>query len=425
MIPGQGDGPHAAGRAAGILLRIRIPVLVALGLAMLGAAWLLFIRPAVMPGWLIVMAGGAAVFAVAGAFMCLRHVGLALIAALAPLAGIVCAAALNLYLQLPCLDAAQFLAAYVCGFVVAVLTSDEIALKACGSDPDQASEYGIAATARAALIVCAAAVLLPLGLASVSQNWLMIASVAIGGGFAVAFAWLVVPLAGSVFPYSEDFVTRCNRAHESRERILEKISAVARPRYGASVAGIALVFSVLGFFGASENSDITHGRDALLWGSMVIGFFVLAFVAAWDWRTALSASLCMVPVGLCGMWVLAKLSLPVDDTLMLVIIQALVAAFALLIFAAMHIGRYLHGGDDATISAARMLNRNGGAFALVSLTAAAILLGSGFVNTASIVICIMVLGGGVTAVLILPAIAVSLEALVPRQETIEARYRIR
>lgn len=424
MIPGHDQGPQAPGRAAGILFQMRIPVLAALGLATIGAAWLLFAHPVAVPVSLIAMVAGGGVIAAAGAYLCLRHAGLALIITFVPAAGMVCAAALSAYLQFPALDVMQLLAAYVCGFAVALLIGDEIALRVTRADPAQACENAFAATTRAALLMCAAAVILPVSLTSVSQNWLMIVPVAFTGGFAVFFAWLIVPLAGRLLPYSENFVTRCNRAHGARERILEKTSAVARPRYGASVAGIALVFSVLGFFGAGVNLDAMSSRDFLFAGAIAFGVLVLGFAAAWDWRTALAAFLCMVPIGLCGLWATAKLQLPFDDTLRLVFVQALVAGFVPVGFATMHIGRYLRGDDDATIAAARMLSRNGGALVLVALIACAALLGFVLADKAIIVVCIMLLGGGIAAVLFFPAIMVSLEALMPRQKSVEARYRI-
>lgn len=424
MAPGHEDGPDAASRMAAIVFRLRVAILVALGLITLGAAWLLFAHP-VMPdiAWTVMLAGGG-VIAATGAYVCLRHVALALIITLSPLAGMACAAALSAHLSFPVLGLTQFVTAYACGFAVAFLVGDEIALRVSGFDAAQACEGAFATTARAALIVCAAAVVFPLGLASVSQNWLVIAPVAATGGLAVFLAWLIVPLAGSFLPYSESFVTRRNRAHEARERILHHVGAVARPRYGVSVAGIALVFSVLGFFGAGENLEMVSDRNFLLWGAIAIGVLILGFAAAWDWRTALSSGLCMVPVGLCGVWAMTKLHVPFDDTLWLVWLQALAAAFAAPVFAALHIERYLRGGDDATIAAARMLNRNGGAFVFAALATAAALLCVALAFKAVFVIGIMILGGGIAALLALPAIAVSIETLVPRRQSFEARYRI-
>ncbi|HET7334544.1 MAG TPA: hypothetical protein VFI93_05445 [Rhizomicrobium sp.] len=424
MTTGHDQGPHAPGRAAGILFQLRILVLAAFVLATLGAGWLLFAHPVAVPVSLMAMVAGGGVIAAAGAYLCLRHAGLALIVTFVPAAGMVCAAALSTYLQFPMLDVAQLLTAYVCGFAVALLIGDEIALRLTQADPAQACERAFAATTRAALLMCAAAALLPLSLASISQNWLMIVPVAIAGGFAVFFAWLITPLVARLLSYSENFVTRSNRAHEARERILERTSAVVRPRYGTSVAGIALVFSVLGFFGADVNVDAMSSRDFLFAGAIAFGVLVLGFAAAWDWRAALAASLCMVPVSLCGLWAMAKLQLSFDDTLWLVFVQALVAALVPLGFAAMHIGHYLRGDDDATIAAARMLNRNGGALVLVALIACAALLGFVLADKAIIVVCIMLLGGGIAAVLFFPAVMVSLEALMPRQKSVEARYRV-
>lgn len=343
----------------------------------------------------------------------LRHAGLAFSAAFGPVPGILIALALG---QPSAVAALLYLPAFAC----AVFLADDIAQRiATGIDREIAVQDALAGLAASAGL----AVLVPVvGLAAAFifsglRTELAAAVATIAAAITVI---AIVPLSATFFSFDEDFVTDTNRLREWRERMLDTVTVVARPRWALSVTGMAIVFAVLALFGA-RNIAISPG-NAIILGCFSAAALVAGFGLTHDWRRILSVPAVLLLTVLLAFWAFARAHIAFDLHNFFLLLQILAVCFAPLFLGSAEAGRYL--SEDNAIAASLALLRKGPAIISFFLVAAFMSIETG--NAAMILAeCAILLFGGVGALFFQPAIAVALEALFPQRSTIAARYRPR
>lgn len=389
------------------MFRARIAIL---GIAAALAASAEVFFPHTLPMRSTIAIGIALVAAFAISLIHLRHAGLAVLVAVAPIPGFLIAAAAGIPLS-PVLS-------YLPGYACAVFLADEIAQRvAAGIErPAQDALRGLGLTGCVAIVAAAIpmAAILPF---SKSSDTVAALLTTIGAGFS---ALLLVPLAASLLPFGENFITRANRLREWRERMLEHL-AITQPRWSMSVAGIAIVFAVLGFFGAESLRIAINAQLQIAVGAAAaLPVFAAAFIATRDWRRALSVPLALIIPASIALWGLARIHVPLDLQSLLWSARMLGLASVPIIFIAAEASRYL--SDDA---ASLALQRKGAAVIFIFFLAALGAIAQ-WDNAAMIVVQIVVLFfGGAAALLFQPAFAAALEALLPSKAALEARYRVR
>ncbi|HJW42428.1 MAG TPA: hypothetical protein VJ476_14520, partial [Rhizomicrobium sp.] len=223
-------------------LRIMIVILLVLLVAAGGA---FSFRP--LP-WNVMLLGAASVVLATGVgFVHLRHVWLAILTVLAPLAGLMAAGALGSELT-----ANGLLSVVGFGYVVSALASGAVVRYVLdAADPVEVARQTLMQLVLPTLLVMlAGAVLL--------ATWIYGSLDPSAAAAAVVAMAILLPVFGALLlPFGEAFVTAANRARERREQLLAVTTAVIEPRWAMSVTGIAVVFAVLGWFGAAPL--LAHG----------------------------------------------------------------------------------------------------------------------------------------------------------------------
>ncbi len=342
-------------------------------------------------------------------FILLRHAGLAIIAAFAPIPGLLIAHAAGVA---PPLTIAL---CYLPGFACAVFMASEIAGSiASGIERRTACEDAFAGLAlSAALAIAASAAALGV-FWIVFQPSLAVVAATLGAG---TTAILIVPLAATFIPFGEDFVTRFNRLREWRERMLDPLTAITEPRWGMSVGGIAIVFAVLGYFGAHPTPD---ARQGAIFAALLLAAFIVTFVLTREWRQAIAILIVLAVLSLIGLWGLEKIRAAHP---LLSLLQTLGICAVPMVLLAVEAGRHL--SEDAASAASVALLRKAPATILFFAAAAFITILQWSDAALSAVLVIVLIFGCAGALLFQPAFATALEALIPRRSTLEARYKLR
>jgi hypothetical protein len=387
-----------------LLLRARIAALIILAAAATAATVFLCRRnppDGETIAWAAVALFGAAIIG----FVHLRHFGLALLAVLSPLPGLIGIASLSRALLSTALPA-------VTGLIVAFFVADEMAARVAeGARPRDASFAAMRTTGKVALGVLIVAVLLPmttLWTERMSFDWRLFAAAA-----AALSALLIVPLAATSLPFSETFVAAFNRMREREARAAAPLLAVAHPRWGMSTAGIALVIGVISYFGASPGA-IGVGPHSL-W-PVLLSAAIFAAVLWWvsaDWRRGLGAFLSLMFVVLPSAWACGAC----DNLVGLVI-----ASFGIIAFLADRSARYVQSGDNMALASEHVIESSAG---IVASTTAAAMLIVLIGDKSAMAAFVAIAASAVSALLLQPALTISIETLFPRRETVMARYRVR
>jgi hypothetical protein len=373
-----------------------------LGLVCVAAVCVCVVFPHGLP-----LRAGVSAFMVSAviAFVHLRHIGLAAIVAFAPIPGLLIAHALGApqtmaLCYLPGLACAMFLADDIAGQIVSGVERGA----AC---KDAFAKLGGSAAASIAIAATGLAIL------SISGGIAALAAT-IGAGLS---AILIVPLAATFFPFGEDFVTRANRLREWRERMLDPVTAIAEPRWAMSAAGIALIFAVLGYFGARPVLD---AREYAVFAALLFAAGIAGFGLTWEWRRALALPIILIVLILIGLWGFARVH---ESIALLPFVQTLgICAVPLLLMAA-EAARHL--SEDGAAASSFALLRKGPA-TILFFAAAIVIPTVQFSNTAiTAVIAIVLFFGCAAALFWLPAFAGALETLIPRKSALETRYRVR
>jgi hypothetical protein len=350
----------------------------------------------------IVLLGAAAI-----GFVHLRHFWLAALAAFAPLPGLLVAIAVTG-------EASATAANYTLGLIVALFAADAFAMRSAQGVPaDEATRGAFEDFGAAAVAIFAVALFIPFVL-----HWAFgeISRSAFAASASVSAAGLIVPLAASALIHDENFVTRFNRTREREERLVTPLLAVAHARWGASIAGVAAVVCVLGYFGSWASHIVQNWQLALTWAVLCA---VAAFWTSRDWRRTIAMVLSLVPVVLMALWTATRLRALVGGGSSAIVI---LGGFALVLFVASTAARYARSGNGTAMASARAMERKSGVVVTAAL-ASIFAIAAGTSNSA--VFIVMFVFSTVAAVLFQPALAISIETLFPRRETIEARYRVR
>lgn len=352
----------------------------------------------------------------------LRHFGLFALVLLAPVPGLAAVAfVMPLWTNATVISAGL---AYLVGLSGGLVLAGDLAILVCdGADAESATHAalrGRGIVLSVFILALAAAVLSLATIGDADMAAFTGAALVAAGGFAAIAGFYLARF----LPYGENFVTYRNRMQERWNRVIERSIAVARPRWGFSVAGIALVFAVLGFFGAQTlkvPAEMAARAMAVFPGAGVAIFAAIA-VATRDWRIMLAAVLAQCPPLLIGLWGLALMALPLDAKNLLFLILALGAGAVPLVVAGAEAGRT---GDDAAIAAARTLLRSGlGFFFASAIPALAVLFAIPLLGGIGIALAAAFVFAAAEPLLFLPAFAIVIETWCPRPSAATSRYRL-
>lgn len=353
------------------------------------------------------------------AFVRLRHAGLALTVAVAPLPGLIVAASLGAAIE-------PLVLAYLTGFAIALFLADDIALRVVeGSGPADAAsatlrEMAVASSAAAISAAAFPALVLLAGLRARTPS--VAALLEFGSGFG---GIAVLPLAATLLPFSEDFVARANRLRELRERRIEKIAAVTEPRWGWSLSGIGVVFFALAFFGSRSLHVTPQVSHAALEVWLVVAVVIAgaALATTRDWRRAIAATIALGLAALIGCWGYARGGNALNIASWLALLQVLGIGTAMILPVAS--SAHPDAGEDTASAAVRSLMAKTGVVATVALGAVVVLvLLSVTIGREAFALAAALFFAGLGAVLLQPALTIAIETLAPRRSTIEARYRV-
>ncbi|HEY0106228.1 MAG TPA: hypothetical protein VGB91_09105 [Rhizomicrobium sp.] len=393
---------------------------VAVGMLVVGtaaAAFLAFRGQPVPVGALFLSALSIGVGVVLS-FLHLRHVLLALLVVVSPLPGMIAAA--------PAADAATLpllLAVYGFGYAAAAFVGGEIVSGVL-------SGACVADAARAALVQLAAPITVAaLSGAALLGAWLFrvapgFAFGAAGQVLAAALSVLVVvPFGASVMAFGETFFTAGNRAREGRDRLLRVATRIVEPRWGMSLSGVALVFAVLGWFGAAP----LLAHSALLahpafWPASALGTFLVAYALARDWREAAAATAALAALTLLSLWLWGRTVGHLTPSAFAgIVVTAATAATAMLALA----GRsraYRRDGDDGPVARLRALEQFGAAAWFAAAGAGAVILPWMLVHGSLATLAVLFVAALAAAVVAAPAIATALEAILPHRRSVDELY---
>ena len=355
---------------------------------------------ALLPGW--VGATVALLILIAFTYAQFRHIGLALVAALAPLPG----QAIVVLLHLP----AQPLA-YLGGFIVSLVLTSVIETRFCDGAPAREATALVASEMLPILawpiaLVASATIVFALVAREFAALWLSLAVVLCG-----VAALICAPAGQRFLPYRDDFITRANRLREHQERWLDRLTFVVQPRWGWSVSGIALIFAILGFFGGANSG--TTGPLALL-AALGVLFAGFAYVATRNIRRVIAFLLTSAVLVCLMFWISARI---VIDPAAAVLAIALSAMPALIL--AGQSSAFARTGDAVAVATLRGFERCAIPTIFYCLAATLALCVSGEFAAAILVAC-----GGVAALLVLPALTTAIYDFFPPHVSLDA-YRVR
>lgn len=331
-----------------------------------------------------------------------RHIGLALVAVLAPLPGGILAVWLGV--QEPWLP-------YFCGFFIAIVLASLLSLRVCEGDTIKDAVWNAWMDGRGLLTGIGAFVLvmaaLPFVLTRNTDGAAMVGAILLCCVGAAA----VLPCA-RLLPFGPEFVTRANRVRENQERWLNRLSFVVQPRWGWSISGIALTIAVLGFFGANDFGVARPLGFSVLAGEAIV-LLAMAFLATRDTRRTLAFGLASAVLYGLSLWIGHRLNASAISWPFL----SLSAMPAL----AMAIGAsgFAREGDNAAVALLRALEMLSAAVAFFCAGAAMAALALGAVAG-----CLLVIFGTGAGLVLLPALTTAIYDLFPPRASLDA-YRIR
>jgi hypothetical protein len=350
-------------------------------------------------------------FAFALAYGLTRHVPLAAVASVGPVAGVLWGDAIGLLFGVPL--AAPSLALVFGGTLSFVFADCIVARTLDGDDPRTAARTAVMGSWRP--LLGGAAIAFAMLTVAVRDPWFRQISLsnflqlAGSGVAAVAVSWS----AASYLVFSEDFVTRLNRVREARTRRAYAISLISMPRWGLSVAGIGLVAAVLGFFGAE--GTLAAGGWAVF--TVLLLALLLSFSLSGQWRNALALLFAVAVSALIGFWSWTELaSSGLPDVVAL--LEAVAVSFALML-AVVSRERALgvaHNQAVARLLAAEELTTP------VVYIAAAMILPTIMLGGSGGLAAVALIGGVACALLLAPAATTAFETLVPRRKSITELY---
>ncbi len=402
-----------------LLFRIRIAVLAFLAAAAIAAFWFGLDGRAVPVGALFLI-GLSLVLAAAIAFLHLRHAGLAIVQALAPLPGLAAAGPFAAYEGL---TLSGFLAIYALAYLIgSVLAGDIVRRLLPGNDK--------IAVSKDALVRAGAPLLLTvLAVALAAISWSIRSGATQGLGAAAGIAataasvLLFVPFASSVLSYGETFFSDANRASERRERLLRPAAAVLTPRWGMSVAGIALVIATLAAFGAGPWLLRSGTVTPLLWfaGAAII-MLLSALAIGRDWREALAVALSLSVLGLTGLWLEDRAAGHAGATIFVVTGTAVAAALFLSLTIAVRLRRYRLANESEDVARLRSIEDTGVAAWFGALGAAGAIAPWIVLHGSIAMFAAQFPLAAAAALVFAPALATAIHRIAPRRRSLSELY---
>jgi len=415
----QGSQTAAQGAALAILtflfrLRWAIAVLLILGSAAGGYAGF---RHAVPAPNVLLLAGASALLTAWVGFVHFRHVGLAIITALAPLLGMIAAS-----LAGHGLGAADLLAIYGLGYIAAGLAGGETVRRVLSDGVEGAAKFSLARLlAPCAVTGIAGEAVLALWLFRAAPSLSLHAAAMLVAS--IAYGLVGTTFGASLLPFGESFHTAANRLRESRERLLRPLTAIVEGRWALSVAGIALVLAVLGWFGAAP--FLTHGAlvsKPAIWGASALVAFLLAFAVARDWREALAATLALATFTLLALWLWGATAGRFSQAALIEYAAVSAAAYLPMLVIMGGSRRFQASGDVHAVARLRILEEIGAVpYFAVAAAVLAVLLWMILHGSVGVLAVMFLLGGG-AAIVVQPAIATALEWFIPRRRSVNQLY---
>lgn len=351
----------------------------------------------------LVVGAGVVVGAVALAAR-IRHSGLALLTALAPLPGLIWAAPMNggsSFGWVPVL-------AYAVAFAIAAVCARIVVLRVLGGEAERHPGWCAAA---ALGLFAVLAQLWTWRTAAQPAAWQAMADVVL----ASASALLLVPVGASFLIFDEQFIANANRAQERQQRVLETVSLIATPRWGLSVAGIALVFVALGWFaafpaGVQDSGVAIRSAVSVLLAAMTVGALCR------DWRDAVGAAVACVVVALISLWGPAHH----DPYQPIYVLETVTLALFLILLPARRALSYRRRHEPS--ARARALEDCAPALVQAGVGAALVMLPGAAINVSGGAYAAGCLFAAAGAVCFTPAVAAAIEALFPRRQSVEDIY---
>lgn len=229
---------------------------------------------------------------------------------------------------------------------------------------------------------------------------------------------IVVPMGSYFVHFDEGFVARANRTREERGRLLEILGAVATPRWGLSLGGIALIILALGWFGAEPVFAVSHMHGVPLFAGASAGLvFAFALIAGAGWREAIAGSVVCVATGLMALWGFAAEG-AVTQTALACIVETLAIVALLIFYGAARTHDCRKRGEDG----ARAVEETGTAQFFAALGALMALLPALFFQRNAAAFGIALFFAGCGALVFAPALAAAIAALLPRRRSVEELY---
>ena len=401
------------------LFRTRIAVLVVLGLATAGAAWFAFHGHVVPVSALLLSGASLAVGAVVG-FIHLRHAGLAILGALAPLPGMLAAApyamahgvALTGLLGVYAWSA--LVAAHLCGVIERRILD--------ASAREEAAQAALANSFVPVALAVLAAGLLLLG-------WYFRTATALTAGTVAMFAagllsaLIFTPFIAAMLPFGEAFFVAANRTQERRENALAVATLVIEPRWAFAMSGAALVLATLGWFGVEPIlvGNIFLSRWEYWLGSALL-LFLAVFAAGRDWRDALAATLGLAVLALVSLYLCHRVTGRLMPRSLIEIFLLLAATLYPMLVVVVQSRRYRLAGDAAAVARLRAIEDAGWSPWFGALGAAAALLPWLALHGSLVTLVVLIPLACAVALIGMPALATALERLVPRRRTLGELY---
>ncbi len=398
---------------------MRLTVLGLLALAAAAALFAAFWGHAVPVGAVFL---GAVSLLIGGsvAFVSLRHPGLAAVAVLSPLPGLLAAGPFALAGGA---TYSNLLAAYVLGYLVAMCGAGDIVRRVLETtDAETAARDTLAEGA-----VPLAGVLL--AVAALIVGWLFrgaprFAAETVAEIVAVAVSALVyVPFVATLLPFSESFFAAANRARERREGAVRLGAMVAMPRWGMSLSGAALVLATLSGFAARP--VLAHSAllaQPALWAASALLLFLAAFAVARDWRDALAATLALAVLALASLMLWGRVTRHLTGASFLDIATAQAAALFVMLSLLRRMRAYRNAGDLAAVARLRALEALGLSPWFGAVGGAAVILPWIVLHGSIAALAAMAILAGAAALIAMPALATALETLIPRRRSVDELY---
>jgi hypothetical protein len=355
--------------------------------------------------------GAGVVLAGACAFAQTRHLGLAIMTAIVPLPGLLWAAPLSAganYGVVPLL-------AYAFAFAWATLGA-QAAVERALDRLEHEYPWRTAVVALGLAIVLAAFWFWTMAVRDAAIQAL--ADLV----FSTFSAAALLPLGASVLHFDESFVARANRAREHRQRLLERLSLLATPRWGLSVTGIAVVFIAIAWFETGPAMR-TGGLALVLRCLSVAVVAVGAGVFARGWREGLATGLAVGAVCLVALWATAQgerdplAPVGVLEVVSLGLLLALHGARGALLFRVR--------GEAPVVARQRTIEETGPGQLFAAAGGLLAIVPALIVWPACVPFVAALAAAGIGGLLWWPAAATALETLVPHHRSVEEIYGTR